>query len=132
MLSSFAIRQKIGGLVGTLHEALDFFLALRRVTEKLRIVLANHAGARSGGRYYVIAILEFVHYLERQGFGRLPVAGVVTGLPAAGLREGHHHLAACAFQQPARCKSDSRAHQINRQVTKSPTPKLFFFTVHPG
>ena len=80
-------------------------LFLRNVFEHFRVMRTGHAGTGTRGRDNIIAVGEFTNHLARERDGRDAVTGVVTGLPAAGLRFGPkillHFISAFLFRHSA-------------------------------
>ena len=93
-------------------EALGLGRHLGLAGEQLGIVLDQHAAAGAARRDDVVAILERLDRLARQRLGGRPVAGIVGGLAAAGLRR-HDDPAAGVLEELDGGEADGRAHEVD-------------------
>ncbi len=107
------IDQERREFVSALRQPLDAREHRRLVAKQLGVMRPDHPRARAGGQHQVVARLELLDQLDRQGTRRSAVAGIETGLTAAGLQLGHDHVAAGRLEQLERRESDRWPHQID-------------------
>jgi hypothetical protein len=93
------VDEKIGQFVHTRRKALIAACELRIIAKQIGVALADHAAARPGRDDDVVELLEFLERFFGQVTGQRAIAGVVGGLPAAGLRGRHHDVVTGLFQQ---------------------------------
>ena len=81
--------------------------------EQARVMEPQHAGARARRRHHIVEALEGLDHLAGDRHGVAPVAGIIGGLPAAGLRARHLDPAAPRLDQLDRGKGDAWPEQID-------------------
>ena len=100
--------------------------SVRLVGEQLGIMLADHAGAGAGRRDDIVEAVEGRDDLPRDRLGIRPVAGIIGGLAAAGLRARHLDRAAGVFEQLHRGKAHGRAEEVDEAGDEQTYADRFF------
>ena len=108
------VDQKADQLVDLGLERLGARLPGRLVGEEAGVVQLEHAAARARRRHHVVVGLERFDHLPGDGAGVGPVAGVVGGLAAAGLRRRHLDGASARLDQLDRREADARPEQVDQ------------------
>lgn len=100
------VDEELGELVGTGGEGRG------RGVADLRVVLPDHGGTGSRGGHHILVPLEGGGGTAYERLGLGAVAGVVLGLPAAGLRLGEVDLHPEAFEEPHGRDPGGRIHRV--------------------
>jgi hypothetical protein len=98
----------LGKLVRFGDKLIGFVFPFRLILEQVRIVVMDHAGAGTGRRHDVVAMLERANEIPRHFAGFILVAAVEGRLAAAGLHLRKIDLAPVSVKQPDDAFTDLR------------------------
>lgn len=107
------MNQKRGQLVALVRERFGALGEIGIFDQQARVMDPQHAGARPRRCHHIVEALEGLDHLAGDRHGVAPVAGIISGLPAAGLGARHLDLAAPRLDQLDRGKGDAWPEQID-------------------